>query len=449
MRERPTAQQKPTQHENQPPRNKPSSISHPPTTVEETPPLVEREDSCENATMRPQTTAVDQCKTSTEEEKKSLSDESFLNGISAHEFEELEKDNFSESATASETCSKAEATQTLSVLSKPATGGETTPSRTTFLSHIAPVTLLPAKANQHTPTTQCVDHQHFVSACTSLPGLSHTPSLLNPPQVHQTPASHHTGSKHTREPTPHTGSIPTPHTGSKHIRELPATPHTGSREPPATHHTGSREPPATHHTGSREPPATHHTGSREPPATHHTGSREPPATHHTGSKHTREPPATHHTGSKHTREPPATPHTGSKHTREPPATPHTGSEHTREPPATDKTTVNSPRNHAEGATIFQTPSTVQWMRAKSFQSSTCSSGSPQPFNGGKLTPPLCGCGKRARRRLVTSPGPNQGRPFFSCPAGRDSGCQYFRWETLIPHTSLHTDTAVDLSSEYS
>ena len=393
MSERPTAQQKPTQHENQPPRNKPSSISHPPTTVEETPPLVEREDSCENATMRPQTTAVDQCKIPTEEEKKSLSDESFLNGISAHEFEELEKNNFSEFATASETCNKAEATQTFSVLSKPATGGETTPSRTTFLSHIAPVTLLPAKANQHTPTTQCVDHQHFVSACTSLPGLSHTPRLPNPPQVHQTPASHHTGSKHTREP-----------------------------------------------------PATHHTGSREPPATHHTGSREPPAAHHTGSKHTRELPATHHTGSKHTREPPATHHTGS---REPPATPHTGSEHTREPPATDKTTVNSSRNHAEGATIFQTPSTVQWMRAKSFQSSTCSSGSPQPFNGGKLTPPLCGCGKRARRRLVTSPGPNQGRPFFSCPAGRDSGCQYFRWETLIPHTSLHTDTAVDLSSEYS
>ena len=347
MRGRPTAQQKPTQHENQPPPNKPSSISHPPrplSTVEEAPPLVEREDTCENATMRPQTTAVDQCKTPTEQEKeKCLSDESFLNGISAHEFEELEKDNFSEFATASETCSKAEATQTLSVLSKPATGGETTPSRTTFLSHIAPVTLLPAKANQHTPTTQCVDHQHFVSACTSLPGLSHTPSLLNPPQVHQTPASHHTGSKHTREL----------------------------------------------------------------PATHHTGSREPPATHHTGSKHT------------------------------------------REPPATDKTTVNSSRNHAEGATIFQTPSTVQWMRAKSFQSSTCSSGSPQPFNGGKLTPPLCRCGKRARRRLVTSPGPNQGRPFFSCPVGRDSSCQYFRWETLIPHTSLHTDTAVDLSSEYS
>ena len=94
------------------------------------------------------------------------------------------------------------------------------------------------------------------------------------------------------------------------------------------------------------------------------------------------------------------------------------------------------------STCFRTPSTMQWMRVKSFQSTsslTSSSDSPRPFNGGKLTPPLCGCGRRARRRLATSPGPNQGRPFFSCPAG--TGCQYFRWES--PPDS---DT---FSSEYS
>ena len=36
------------------------------------------------------------------------------------------------------------------------------------------------------------------------------------------------------------------------------------------------------------------------------------------------------------------------------------------------------------------------------------------FNGGGITPPLCHCGRRTRRRAVINPGPNQGRAFFTC-----------------------------------
>ena len=98
--------------------------------------------------------------------------------------------------------------------------------------------------------------------------------------------------------------------------------------------------------------------------------------------------------------------------------------------------------------VFRTPSTTEWMKVKAMSPSLLSShNSPQPFNGGKLTPPLCNCGKRAKRKLVTSPGPNQGKPFFSCPAGRESGCQYFRWENTSPHGAAHSST-VDLSTEY-
>ena len=100
------------------------------------------------------------------------------------------------------------------------------------------------------------------------------------------------------------------------------------------------------------------------------------------------------------------------------------------------------------STSFRTPSTVQWVKLKSSQSTSPSLlGSPQPFNGGKITPPLCNCGKRAKRKVVTSPGPNQGKPFFSCPGGRTSGCQYFRWECSSPYGATHTST-VNLSSEY-
>ena len=67
------------------------------------------------------------------------------------------------------------------------------------------------------------------------------------------------------------------------------------------------------------------------------------------------------------------------------------------------------------------------------------------FNGGGITPPLCHCGRRTRRRAVINPGPNQGRAFFACSfshgrttsgANADkkkskSGCKFFRWEVRL------------------
>ncbi|XP_069503756.1 ERI1 exoribonuclease 2 isoform X2 [Ambystoma mexicanum] len=60
----------------------------------------------------------------------------------------------------------------------------------------------------------------------------------------------------------------------------------------------------------------------------------------------------------------------------------------------------------------------------------------QPFramNNGKVTPPLCKCGRRSKRLTVSSIGPNQGRAFYSCPVGKrvegkKKGCGYFKWE---------------------
>ena len=67
------------------------------------------------------------------------------------------------------------------------------------------------------------------------------------------------------------------------------------------------------------------------------------------------------------------------------------------------------------------------------------------FNGGGITPPLCHCGRRTRRRAVINPGPNQGRAFFTCSFGHrrttsganadknksKSGCKFFRWEVRL------------------
>ena len=67
------------------------------------------------------------------------------------------------------------------------------------------------------------------------------------------------------------------------------------------------------------------------------------------------------------------------------------------------------------------------------------------FNRGGVTPPLCQCGRRTRRRSVVNPGPNQGRAFFTCSLshgrlGHETnsadkkakrGCSFFRWEVNL------------------
>ncbi|XP_051661718.1 ERI1 exoribonuclease 2 isoform X2 [Manacus candei] len=51
---------------------------------------------------------------------------------------------------------------------------------------------------------------------------------------------------------------------------------------------------------------------------------------------------------------------------------------------------------------------------------------------GKPTPPLCNCGRRAKKLCVSNAGPNHGKAFFCCPVGKQNsdrkGCGYFKWE---------------------
>ncbi|XP_038069115.1 ERI1 exoribonuclease 2-like [Patiria miniata] len=74
-------------------------------------------------------------------------------------------------------------------------------------------------------------------------------------------------------------------------------------------------------------------------------------------------------------------------------------------------------------------------------SNTCTTPS---LMGGKITPPMCQCGRRAKRRTAQSPGPNVNRVFYSCASGRRSseaglkdvtnskkGCGYFKWESMV------------------
>ena len=75
------------------------------------------------------------------------------------------------------------------------------------------------------------------------------------------------------------------------------------------------------------------------------------------------------------------------------------------------------------SSLFKTPNSREWMKLKTSmnKTNTCD----------KITPPLCICGKRTRLKSVSTPGPNEGRGFFSCTKSRHSGCGYFLWESSL------------------
>ncbi|NWH28861.1 ERI2 exoribonuclease, partial [Grus americana] len=61
--------------------------------------------------------------------------------------------------------------------------------------------------------------------------------------------------------------------------------------------------------------------------------------------------------------------------------------------------------------------------------------SVRAVKNGKPTPPLCNCGRRAKKLHVSNAGPNHGKGFFCCPVGKHEGnkkgCGYFKWEYAL------------------
>lgn len=58
-----------------------------------------------------------------------------------------------------------------------------------------------------------------------------------------------------------------------------------------------------------------------------------------------------------------------------------------------------------------------------------------PWKSGKVTPPLCKCGRRSKRLVVSNNGPNHGKVFYCCPIGKHQEnrkcCHYFKWEQTL------------------
>ncbi|XP_028264834.1 ERI1 exoribonuclease 2 [Parambassis ranga] len=70
----------------------------------------------------------------------------------------------------------------------------------------------------------------------------------------------------------------------------------------------------------------------------------------------------------------------------------------------------------------------------------------------KITSPLCACGRRAKRQVVSNGGPNHGRGFYCCPVRRsgsrgrmEKGCEFFKWESALMKSSSVATPAVKSS----
>ncbi|CAG2229660.1 ERI2 [Mytilus edulis] len=83
------------------------------------------------------------------------------------------------------------------------------------------------------------------------------------------------------------------------------------------------------------------------------------------------------------------------------------------------------------SSTFKTPSSTLGTFKTPFSGQTNNSVNSSGMKG---TPPLCKCGKRSKRRMAQTPGPNMGRFFFLLwasgynSAGNRNGCGFFKWE---------------------
>ncbi|XP_039696217.1 ERI1 exoribonuclease 2 isoform X3 [Pteropus medius] len=72
----------------------------------------------------------------------------------------------------------------------------------------------------------------------------------------------------------------------------------------------------------------------------------------------------------------------------------------------------------------------------------------EPLRSGRMTPPLCRCGRRSKRLVVSNNGPNHGKVFYCCPAGKyqeHRKCGYFKWEHTLQRERANS-TGVSHSS---
>ncbi|XP_042545712.1 ERI1 exoribonuclease 2 isoform X1 [Dipodomys spectabilis] len=101
------------------------------------------------------------------------------------------------------------------------------------------------------------------------------------------------------------------------------------------------------------------------------------------------------------------------------------------PPAKKQTfTIHEEKSMSSDSSPIRSPS---WNILPSILTSTVNV--KEPWKSTKMTPPLCKCGRRSKRLVVSNNGPNHGKVFYCCPIGKHQEnrkcCGYFKWEQAL------------------
>uniref|UniRef100_A0A671TQJ2 GRF-type domain-containing protein n=1 Tax=Sparus aurata TaxID=8175 RepID=A0A671TQJ2_SPAAU len=131
-------------------------------------------------------------------------------------------------------------------------------------------------------------------------------------------------------------------------------------------------------------------------------------------------------------------------------TPHTNHKMTPQSSFTIYTDPGNSSRTSSCGSFITSKNVLSSLSTNTLSSRTNQSSLSAPMKGGqRVTSPLCGCGRRAKRQVVSNGGPNQGRGFYCCPVRRSGsggriqkGCEFFKWESALMKSSSVASPAV-------
>ncbi|XP_026158474.1 ERI1 exoribonuclease 2 isoform X1 [Mastacembelus armatus] len=110
----------------------------------------------------------------------------------------------------------------------------------------------------------------------------------------------------------------------------------------------------------------------------------------------------------------------------------------------------APAHPSSSISVYTPKNVLSSLSTNTLSSSTNRASIPVKVKeGGKITSPLCACGRRAKRQVVSNGGPNHGRRFYCCPVRRSGsggriqkGCEFFKWESCLMKPNAVASVAV-------
>ncbi|KAM4631947.1 ERI1 exoribonuclease 2 [Discoglossus pictus] len=114
------------------------------------------------------------------------------------------------------------------------------------------------------------------------------------------------------------------------------------------------------------------------------------------------------------------------------------------PPKKQPFTIHNDQGSAGNRSLPLTSNHSRIVPTGVLNSTVNMNGTMRSFKNGKITAPVCNCGRRAKKLNVSSVGPNQGKVFYTCSVRKRNdengkGCEYFKWEhTLLKEKMAST-----------